>query len=623
VTFSANIAEWLSSSLREWLSEQQGKARNTHRVALLEKERLETERQQIQRRCHEEEAQLAEARRTCDVSTQRLTGIFQELCRCASIPEALRKGAQQNVNSTTNALSFVDQYRTLSQSWVSDVQRLEMLVNELWSELQTAGGKIQQRLAQIHGELEQQRSRLSELRSEWETFEGLLQHDPSALLAERQWWRDFWETIPEHLGPLVPPEGIFALPFLEAVEKQFTSWKLELAKEEVVADRYDRLVADWVTRLRNLSEDETRELQKIYIKNANVIGITCGQAPKLSFEEERTFASFDTIIIDEVSKATAPELLLPAIKGKRLILIGDQHQLPPMIEDKTLVQMAEESEKDPQEYRFLNRSYFKERYNEAPEAIKRMLSIQYRMHPDIMAAINQFYEHPLECGLNQPDVERDHQLESALVRKNKHLIWVTTPLVSEKQRSRMILIRNKATGREVFRYRSPSNSFGDEAEGTSYRNHREVEIIEKICEEFQRIWALKKATGAEPKEIGVITFYAAQEKLLRDCLLSRNGKSSRFGALNIRIGTVDRFQGMERAIIIVSMVRNNSDRDIGFARKDERINVAFSRAQELLVIVGCQDLFCGTARYEEAVERYNNVSKIVKKRGDFIDVSCI
>ena len=350
---------------------------------------------------------MAEARRTFDTSVQRLNGIFQELSRCASIPEALRKVAQQNDSFAANALSFVEQYRTVSQIWVNDIQRLVTLVNELWGELQAASGKIQQRLAQ----LDQQRRRLSELRSEQEALEVLLQSDSPTLLAERQWWSDFWETIPEYLRPLAPPEGIFALTFLEAVEKQFNAWASELARVEYMAHCYDRLIADWVADLHNLSEVETRELQEVYIKNANVIGITCGQAPKLTPRELRTFASFDTIIIDEVSKATAPELLLPAIKGKKLILIGDQHQLPPMIEDKTLVQMAEEAGQDSQVYRFLNRSYFKERYNEAPDTIKRMLSIQYRMHPDIMAAINQFYECPLECGLNQPDSERDHQLE--------------------------------------------------------------------------------------------------------------------------------------------------------------------------------------------------------------------
>jgi len=70
------------------------------------------------------------------------------------------------------------------------------------------------------------------------------------------------------------------------------------------------------------------------------------------------------------------------------------------------------------------------------------------------------------------------------------------------------------------------------------------------------------------------------------------------------------------------MVRNNSQGDIGFAKKDERINVAFSRAQQLLVIVGCHDLFCSTAREGLAVERYQNVAKIVKHRGDFVDISC-
>jgi tRNA A-37 threonylcarbamoyl transferase component Bud32 len=624
--FVETLTAHLSSFLQQRLNEQEMKAVNAQEAALQKKDQLEAECRRIRGRCAEEEAQLAEVRSGREILAQRLADVFQELSRCASIPEALRLVALRNASSTAKAQAFIEEFQTVSRDWVSDLRRLETLVNELWGELQATGGRVQQRFAQAWASLEERRHRLSILMSDLEKLKTSLQHEPSTLLGERQWWSNFWETIPEQLRPLVPPEGIFALPLLEAVEKQFQTWVSALAREEYVAQRYDRLIADWVTDLGNSTEDEKRKLQDVYMKNANVIGITCGQAPKLTRKELQTFAWFDTIIIDEVSKATAPELLLPAIKGKKLILIGDQYQLPPMIEDKTYVQMAEEAGKDPEEYGFLNRPYFKDRYKEAPDEMKRMLSIQYRMHPDIMAAINQFYERPLECGLHQPDIERDHQLESALVRKNRHLIWVAPPLVSEhpqKQRSKTILIRNKTTGREVFRYQSSFISFGEEADGTSFKNYREVEIIEKICEEFQRIWTLKKAEGAKRKEIGVITFYAAQEKLLYDRLLSRGGNRSRFDALNIRVGTVDRFQGMERAVIIVSMVRNNAQRDIGFARRDERINVAFSRAQELLVIVGCQDLFCRTARYEDAVERYNNVSKIVEKRGDFIDVSCI
>jgi DNA polymerase III delta prime subunit len=620
----ANIAAQLRSSLQQWLEKQQNKVKENYRFASLEKDQREAEYKQILQQCAEREDQLTTSKGAFDFSIQHLNSTFLELSRCASIPEALRRVAQEGTSSTTNKLSFIEESRTICQQWVSDIQHFEMLVNELWSELQVASEKVQQRLAETREGLEQQMRKLNELTSQRVSLEVLLQHDPPELLHERQWWNDFWKTIPQYLRPLEPLEGLIALSLLEAVEKQFSAWASELAKEEYLAQRYDRLIDEWVANLCSLSDEEKRGLQEVYIQNANVIGITCGQAPRLTPRELKTFALFDTIIIDEVSKATAPELLLPAIKGKKLILIGDRHQLPPMIDDKTLVQIAEETGQDREVYDFLLRSYFKERYDEAPDTIKRMLSVQYRMHPDIMAAINQFYEHelPLECGLNQPDIQRDHQLEASLVGRNKHLIWVEMPLASapaRKQRSRTILVKNKTSEQEVFPpYQSRYDNFRDEKDGTSYRNLREVEIIEKICEEFQRVWALKRAAGNQlKKEIGVITFYAAQEKLLKERLLNR------FNALDIRIGSVDRFQGMERAVVIVSMVRNNSEGDIGFARRDERINVAFSRAQELLVIVGCRQLFCVTARHDEAVERYSHVAKVIEDRGDFIDVSCI
>jgi superfamily I DNA and/or RNA helicase len=254
-----------------------------------------------------------------------------------------------------------------------------------------------------------------------------------------------------------------------------------------------------------------------------------------------------------------------------------------------------------------------------------MLHIQYRMHPDVMAAINQFYERPLKCGLRHPDSERNHQLGSKLIGPQKHLVWITTPLAQgENCRSQRIRAHNRASGKEAFKCQSSYTSFAEESEGTSFKNRREVEIIEEICRQFQQVWE-QKGVGTEPKEIGIITFYEAQRKLLENTLQvsRRDGTSSRFKALRFRIGTVDRFQGMERPVIIVSMVRNNARRDIGFAEKDARINVAFSRAQELLVIVGCQDLFCSTARKGQAVERYQNVAKVIEHRGDFIDVSCI
>lgn len=118
----------------------------------------------------------------------------------------------------------------------------------------------------------------------------------------------------------------------------------------------------------------------------------------------------------------------------------------------------------------------------------------------------------------------------------------------------------------------------------------------------------KVAEGQPRKEIGIITFYGAQLKRIK----TRIG-NNRFSSLDITTGTVDIFQGMERPVIIVSMVRNNANNKVGFAKTSERVNVAFSRAKELLIIVGCRDLFTKIPIYQE-------VSNVVRRHGGFKDV---
>lgn len=76
---------------------------------------------------------------------------------------------------------------------------------------------------------------------------------------------------------------------------------------------------------------------------------------------------------------------------------------------------------------------------------------------------------------------------------------------------------------------------------------------------------------------------------------------------------------MERPVVIVSMVRNNSKGDVGFAKKPERVNVAFSRAQELLIIVGCHKLF--THQLGKVGSMYSEVSNVVSTHEGFVDVS--
>jgi superfamily I DNA and/or RNA helicase len=74
-----------------------------------------------------------------------------------------------------------------------------------------------------------------------------------------------------------------------------------------------------------------------------------------------------------------------------------------------------------------------------------------------------------------------------------------------------------------------------------------------------------------------------------------------------RIDVVDRFQGMERNIVIVSTVRSNKYNGIGFAKEIERINVAFSRARTLLIVIGNRDLFFAKYNYQQAINAMESI----------------
>lgn len=402
---------------------------------------------------------------------------------------------------------------------------------------------------------------------------------------QRNWWRNTWQLIPKDIKPDIPDPELLTLDFLTSIQQYFDPWQQQLTQAESYLNRYESTVQKWIDRLRQPSEEDINTIRKQYLDNVNIVGITCIKAAKRSFTEK--FSQFDLVIIDEVSKSTPPELLIPAIKGKKIVMIGDYRQLPPILAEENLDELAEELSIPREKVQFLEKSWFKQQFEAATNAqigITRKLNIQYRMHPQIMEAINQFYDEGdggLSCGLTDPDKQRAHHLEGELIQKDQHIIWIKIPY---------------------------NKDFREQRIGTSYQNNTEVNCIEKFCEQMNKTWTTKVANGEPKKEVGIITFYGAQLKLIEE-RISRN----RFPNLDIRTGTVDRFQGMEKPVIIVSMVRNNNQGIVGFAKTPERVNVAFSRSKELLVIVGCHDLFTSIPIYKE-------VSKVVERYRGFIDV---
>ena len=107
----------------------------------------------------------------------------------------------------------------------------------------------------------------------------------------------------------------------------------------------------------------------------------------------------------------------------------------------------------------------------------------------------------------------------------------------------------------------------------------------------------------EDQEIGLITFYSAQRKELKR--LEQSGELD--PGYDYRIDVVDRFQGMERNIVIVSTVRSNKYNGIGFAKEIERINVAFSRARSLLIVIGNRDLFSTKYNYKQSIASMESI----------------
>jgi hypothetical protein len=187
----------------------------------------------------------------------------------------------------------------------------------------------------------------------------------------RSWWTEYWHSIPDLFKPEFYSSNLFDLDFLNQFQSEFTDWKYELKDTQIYIDRHKNIISDWVTRITDTSDQSRHELRKIYLDNANVIGITCSQSAQRDFSQE--FQEFDVVIIDEVSKCTPPELLIPALKAKKLVLVGDHRQLPPMMESSTIAEIAEELGNTQEDLNYLKESLFKNLFESAPDSIKTML----------------------------------------------------------------------------------------------------------------------------------------------------------------------------------------------------------------------------------------------------------
>ncbi|GMH20133.1 hypothetical protein Nepgr_021974 [Nepenthes gracilis] len=286
--------------------------------------------------------------------------------------------------------------------------------------------------------------------------------------------------------------------------------------------------------LRALSKEEQKRQQLAVadvIKNAHVVLTTLTGA--LSQKLDNT--SFDLVIIDEAAQALEIACWIALLKGSRCILAGDHLQLPPTI------QSVEAENKG------LGRTLFERLADLYGDEITSMLTVQYRMHELIMDwSSKELYNSKIKA---HPSVAA-HMLYDL---DNAKRTSATEPT--------LLLIDIAGCDMEEKK---------DEEDSTLNEGEAEVAIshVKRLIE-----------SGVRGTDIGIITPYAAQVVLLK-MLKSKEDKLR-----DIEISTVDGFQGREKEAIIISMVRSNSKKEVGFLSDCRRMNVAVTRARRQCSLV--------------------------------------
>ncbi len=322
-----------------------------------------------------------------------------------------------------------------------------------------------------------------------------------------------------------------------------------------------RSMANWVAvnyeisvRIDALKKMES-EIFRDIVSSADVV-ISTNSMVKSDFLEG---FHFDCAVIDEGSQQVEPSTLIPIMRADRFFIAGDHKQLPPTV--------ASEEAKE------LEKTLFERLIGKFPE-LSTMLNVQYRMNERIMEFPNkEFYGGSLIAD----ESVKNHTLADFDLKKPERfeeVLKLDEPL--------------------AFLDTSSINAYEFQPEGsTSYENFEEAKIAVAIAEELHRI-------GLERKDIGIITPYAAQVKLIKQLLIEKD--------LKVEVNSVDGFQGREKEAIIISFVRSNDEGEIGFLKDMRRLNVAITRARRKLIAIGNVETLKTHSVYERFID-------YVKKNG--------
>ncbi|NPA33199.1 MAG: IGHMBP2 family helicase [Aquificae bacterium] len=392
------------------------------------------------------------------------------------------------------------------------------------------------------------------------TLDHLLEHEPEFQKAKKIY--EEIEKLKEEQSRYVKPEPRYrrGLSDEEILKHAKTGTPVRGLSPKLI-----RSMAKWIKLQHKINElyqkakeEERKAIGKI-LSRAQVVCTTNSSAGSEVLEG----MSFDVAVVDEATQAVEPSCLIPITKAKRVIMAGDHKQLPPTV----LSQEAQEE---------LSYTLFERLLELYGEDIYEMLRVQYRMNKKIMDfPSKKFYggklvAHPSVENITLRDIINPEKLKEV----HKELLPILEP--------QNVVVFVDVKGEEKRRKDSPS-----------YYNEEEAKLAKRIVEELLKL-------GLSPSDIGVISPYDEQVRLLEEKLKDKG----------VEIKTVDGFQGREKEVIVLSLVRSNPKKDIGFLKDYRRLNVAITRPKRKLIILGNADTLSGDEVYNELIE-------YVKKEGLF------
>jgi superfamily I DNA and/or RNA helicase len=325
-------------------------------------------------------------------------------------------------------------------------------------------------------------------------------------------------------------------------------WAIRKAIRELRGKRREKRGESFHQKLESLKSRATEleiRINNELFSEARVIACTLVGAANRLLDGQK----FGTLFIDEAAQALEAACWIPMRRVSRVILAGDHCQLPPTVKSIAALKAG------------LGKTLMERLVETHPEAVT-LLKIQYRMNDDIMRfSSNYFYDGQVESA---PNVKYRGILDLDVAME-----WVNPSENSENS-------ENSECSEKSFKESFIGESFGR-------INKEEAELtLNTLQQYFERIG--KQRLLDERIDVGIISPYRAQVQYLRRLLMKREFfKPFR---RQISVNTVDGFQGQERDIIVLSMVRSNDEGQIGFLRDLRRMNVAITRARMKVIILG-------------------------------------